>query len=286
MPGTNTDTVDLVWDLTRERRTLGGALVLRQEGEMLARISGASSLRLHCLGAAADDADTDRLAKSVFATSAYPVQFNHASCPIDGWPNSILRALPEFSYFSFSRLQALHAQKAPIPRLSWNTRTNDSARYARARFPGRLVCIHLRNVPPYVAEESNADGPTWDEFFTTHAQPGLLDFLLLGNDLLPVGLALRPGLYRAADLDWDLATQLALIGCADGFLGMASGLCTAANLSDTPHVIFKHPAHHLAEMSRELGSSDRFPFAGPRQRLWRRTVTPEALREALAIISP
>jgi len=40
MPATIIDSVELVWDLARERPTLGGALVLRQEGEMLGQIKG------------------------------------------------------------------------------------------------------------------------------------------------------------------------------------------------------------------------------------------------------
>ena len=62
------------------------------------------------------------------------------------------------------------------------------------------------------------------------------------------------------DLEIDLATQLALTTISDGFMGMASGLCTAANLSEVPHVIFKHPAHHSAAMAIELGSSVNFPL--------------------------
>ena len=34
---------------------------------------------------------------------------------------------------------------------------------------------------------------------------------------------------------------------------MASGICTAANLSSVPHVIFKHPHNHIKEMNKELG---------------------------------
>ena len=90
---------------------------------------------------------------------------------------------------------------------------------------------------------------------------------------------------RAVDLKIELATQLALTSIADGFMGMASGLCTAANLSEVPHVIFKHPAHHSVEMSIEMGSSVSFPFAKQRQQLWRREVDPVSLDAALDLIS-
>lgn len=284
MPGTLTDTVDLVWDLTRERPTLGGALVLRQEGEILARLGHASSIDLHLACAEAGRVIAERLADTVFASSAFTFHLHRSSPPVEGWPAASVRAFPEFSYFSFSRLLTLCDANGLTPRLAWHPRQLGLAGQVRGRFPGHLVCVHLRSVSPFAVEESNADGPAWAKFFADHAGPGSLDFLLLGDDPLPAGFSQRPGVTRAASLGMDLAAQLALVASADGFLGMASGVCTAANLSETPHVIFKHPAHHPADMARELGSADRFPFAGPRQRLWRRVVSPETLREALTLI--
>ncbi len=64
MTGTLTDTVELVWDLMRERPTIGGALVLRQEGEIFARLKGESSVTpdLICQ-------ETDRVAAKQLATA-------------------------------------------------------------------------------------------------------------------------------------------------------------------------------------------------------------------------
>jgi hypothetical protein len=286
MTGTLTNTVELVWDLTRERPTIGGALVLRQEGEILALLNDESTVTLHLVCQETDRAAAKRLASAVFASSTFSFRIIPSSTAAEGWPTAAIRAHAGFSYFSFSRLLTLHAETGLAPRLRWHAHPQALAQRARARFPGRLICVHPRSVAPFAAEESNAGGPTWDAFFAAHARPGSLDFLLIGDDPLPVSLTLRPGVSRAVDLGLDLATQLALVGCADGFLGLASGLCTAANLSETPHVIFKHPAHHPAEMARELGEADRFPFAGPRQRLWRRVVDAAALEEAFDLISP
>lgn len=286
MTVTPTATVELVWDLTRERPTLGGALVLRQEGELLARHRDLSAVTLQIICPAAERSTADRLAATVFGSSVIDFQISPISTTSELWPAAAERAHPHFSYFSFARLLDWHATHDRAPRLQWHEHTRGRVQQARLRFPGRLICVHLRSVAPFTPEESNADGHTWDRFFSRHAQPGVRDFLLLGDDPLPLGLSLRPGLTRATDWGWDLATQLALIAQADGFLGMASGICTAANLSATPHVIFKHPAHHPAEMMRELGASDRFPFATPRQRLWRRPADDEALDKALALIAP
>jgi hypothetical protein len=285
MIGTMTDTVELVWDLTRERPTLGGALVLRQEGEILARLRDQANIDLHLIRGESNPATVTRLINIVFRWSNLPFRITDETPSAESWPTPTARAHPEFSNFSFSRVLELHQKHGVVPRLNWNPSQERQTQAARSRFSGRLICLHLRSVYPFTPEESNAGGAAWNEFLAAHANPGSLDFLLLGDDPLPAGLTLRPGVSRATDHRLDLATQLALAGCAEGFLGMASGLCTAANFSAVPHVLFKHPAHHSVEMARELGAADRFPFAKKSQRLWRREATTEALHEAFALIS-
>jgi len=276
--------VELVWDLTRERLTIGGALVLRQEGEILAQTKGQTVVTLYLICQESDRVAAEGLAEKIFDSSIFPFHLIRSSTVVDGWPQASLRSRPDFSYFSFSRLIALHKESGIKPRLRWRTHQESLARQAQTRFPGRLICVHLRSVAPFTSEESNADGPTWQAFFEKHAVPDVCDFLLIGDDALPAGLTLRLGVTRAVDLGLELATQLALVGIADGFMGMASGLCTAANLSDTPHVIFKHPAHHTAAMAGELGTADHFPFAYPRQQLWRRVADAASLDEALKLL--
>jgi hypothetical protein len=279
--------VDLVWDLTRERLTIGGAFVLRQEGEMLARMHYCPALTVHLICPECDRQIAERMAQIVFGTSMYPYLLVYATDGVEGWPTAAARAERGFSYFAFSRIIALHAQTGVRPRLQWSDSQQASALQARRHFPGKLYCVHLRSASPFAAEESNADGPAWNAFFGKHADAGKCNFLLVGDDPLPSGLDLRPGVARAVSspLNLDLATQLAVIGVSDGFLGMASGLCTAANFSETPHVIFKHPAHHAAEMARELGTAHAFAFAGVRQQLWRREASAAALDEAFHLIS-
>jgi hypothetical protein len=285
MSATITDAVELVWDLARERPTLGGALVLRQEGELLARLRDQPRIDLHLIGGPSNSATVTRLINTVFRWSNASFRITEETPSAESWPTPAARECPEFSNFSFSRVTALHQKHGITPHLHWNPRHERQTRAARSRFQGRLVCLHLRSVSPFTPQESNADGAAWNAFLAAHARPGSLDFLLLGDDPLPSGLTLRAGVSRATDHGLDLATQLTLAGCADGFLGMASGLCTAANFSAVPHVIFKHPAHHAAAMARELGAADRFSFAEKNQCLWRREATADALHDALALIS-
>jgi hypothetical protein len=287
MKSETVDAIDLVWDLTRERLTIGGALVLRQEGEMLARLQGRSALTVHLIGPQEGRQAAKRMAQTIFGTSTYPYYLADATEGVTGWPPAAVRAEPDFSYFAFSRTIAFYARTGLRPRLQWHQSQQALAQQARQHFAGRLYCVHLRSVAPFAPEESNAVGPAWNAFFERRAAAGQCDFLLIGDDPLPAGLDLRSGVTRAGGsaLGLDLATQLALIGVSDGFLGMASGLCTAANFSETRHVIFKHPAHHAAEMMRELGTSQAFAFAGERQQLWRREAGAAALDEAFQLIS-
>jgi len=280
-----TDTKVLIWDLTRERLTIGGALVLRQEGEILAQIKGKTSAMLHVICPETDRGAAEGLADKVFGSSILPFHLSYSSIGVEGWPSLLLRSHSNFSYFSFTRLTALYKDTGIKPKLGWSIHQASLAKQARMSFSGRLICVHLRFVAPFFFEDSNADGPTWQAFFDKHAVPGVCNFLLIGDDALPAGLTMPPGVVRAAEIGLELTTQLALIAFSDGFLGMASGLCTAANLSETPHVIFKHPAHHATQMKSELGTSDRFSFAGPCQRLWRREVNSASLAEAFYLIS-
>ncbi len=279
-----TSTVELIWDLTRERLTIGGALVLRQEGEILAQIKGKTEVMLHVICPESDRVAAEGLADKVFGSSILPFHLSYSSIGVEGWPSLLLRSHSDFSYFSFTRLIALYKDTGIKPKLGWSMHQAALAKQARISFPGHLICVHLRSVAPFTSEESNADGLTWQAFFDQHAVPGVCNFLLIGDDALPVALNLPPGVVRATEIGLELTTQLALIAFSNGFLGMASGLCTAANLSETPHVIFKHPSHHAAQMISELGSSDRFSFAGPCQRLWRRDINSALLTEALSLI--
>jgi hypothetical protein len=272
----------LVWDGKAQRPTLGGAIVLRQEGELRARAMGAQALRLHWNFAALTAAQPEAAAftTAVFGSSALPCEFTEAPFPADAWPSEAQRRADGFSYFSLDRVLAWHERTKEPPRLIWNEAYRKAAGRARQGYGEQLVCLHVKHVAPYHAKDSNAVPEEWQEFLRTRADPGKLDFVLLGEDL-PPGLLEIPGVTRAAGAGLDLATQLCFVSHADAFIGMASGLCMAATFSTVPHVIFKHPVHHSTEMKRELAGRDFFSFAAPRQKLWQREATTAALHEAL-----
>lgn len=277
--------VQLAWDLDLEKPTLGGALVLRQEGELLAEMNGQKGIQVFLSGKGSGDAVVRRLKETVYSSSRYQFNFQNGRIFDGAWPTAHERASSSgFSYFSFARLITLHRTCGLIPRLRWCSDIAERAIDIRKCFSGKLVAVHLRNVPPFKEQESNANGAAWGAFFASRANENSVEFLLVGDDTMPTGVVLGRGVHRAADLGIDLATQLELIGRVDGFLGMASGICTAANLSKTPHVIFKHPRHHVAQMKIELAGADQFSFATSRQRLWRQIADESSLHAAIDLI--
>ncbi|MEN9633880.1 MAG: hypothetical protein RL077_2284 [Verrucomicrobiota bacterium] len=227
-----------------------------------------------------------KLAELVFQSSVLEFKLQPGVEPklAQAWPMTASSGGLRFSYFSYSRIIELHRAEGIEPRLEWSERILEEARRSRRRFPGRLICAHLKRVAPYQVEESNAEIPEWREFLARNAKPGEHDFMILGDDEVGDEILAIPGVFSARRMGMGLAEQLAGVGLADGFIAMGSGICAAANFSATPYVIFKHPAHHGREMESELAGGDRFPFAQARQRLWRRQATTEALEDGLRLI--
>lgn len=128
------DAVDLVWDLFRERLTIGGALVLRQEGEMLARIQGRSALAVHLVSQESDRRAAERLAQTIFGASILPFHLIRSPEAIHGWPQVDVRSQSDFSHFSFSRTIALYAESGLKPRLQWSKLQQDQAEQVRKQF--------------------------------------------------------------------------------------------------------------------------------------------------------
>ncbi len=59
---------------------------------------------------------------------------------------------------------------------------------------------------------------------------------------------------------------MALIELSSAFMGMSSGPCNMAILSDKPYLIWKHPEHHKEEMGREFQGHKQFVFANEHQK--------------------
>ncbi len=259
------------WPTDREPPLLGALLTVRRELEILAEARSADAVRMHFTGP---------LPVPEYARAAF--QSAHAFELVDGpdasgydWPPNDGADDAKGRYLSTIRLSRMNA----APALRWPSHLVAQARAIAAELKGEseaFACMHVRTNADADAMGAS-DTRAWWSFAETIAERGAT-VLLLGHDRYET--VPPKGVRLARELGLSLETQLAVIAQADAFLGAASGIANAAMLSDTPYVIFKDPSHHRSAMEAELGRDDRFPFAGERQRLWRRKDTLEALAEA------
>lgn len=270
------------WNSRLEQISLGGLLLLRQEMEQLADYYCAEDLVLHIPNL--DDPVKIPLVEQVFR-SKYRFEFSRTAPPTSCWPPARLMKHAFFSYQFFDRVTAIHLQTGQKPILRWSDPCCAEAAFVRQVFNGQIFAIHLKNVVGQSNLDSNANMQSWHEFFEEHARPGKTEFILLGNDAGSDAVQLIPGVHSAKSMNIPLSVQLSLVQLCNGFLGMASGVCPAAILSDTPYVLFKHPEHHVAEMQRELGAKDHFCFAHARQKVWRVHDSPANLSRAFTTLS-
>ena len=260
---------------------LGNLLIIRQEMELLAQWNNTSTVVIHFVGNLKEPVP-------VFFYEAFSseIEFNFVFSqdsigPFD-WPPQDL--LTKWKYSSFKRLALLVKNTGCPLQLQWPAFVLEKARAVfsglTSQKDGNITAIHLKRQSTN-REESNADSDAWKSLFEENMASR---FFLLGNDLIPDEILELPNVISAKQLNMSLAAQLAFCSIADGFLGMASGVCPGAIFSDVPYIIFKHPNHHTKEMEDEIGNADHFPFAKNKQKLWRKVDNIDNLRKAWSMI--
>ena len=221
-----------------------------------------------------------------FSNSTRTFEIKLGSPVPPGYPSSTELTREKFSYFETRRIASLFDGQPVPPQLSWSPNVVEIARKKLDGFSGhRLIAVHLRNTKGAESRIANARGQFWAEFldWAQNEHPEV-DFLLIGDDEVPRGVHTSNRLVRANELGMSLSLQLCAISLADGFIGMASGICAAAQFSKTPYVILKDPSYHAEAMLAEVGSANAFPFAGPFQQLWRQEQSVLVLQQALSYI--
>jgi hypothetical protein len=146
----------------------------------------------------------------------------------------------------------------------------------------QIVALHLKNVPNNTGGRiSVANSVAWKEFLVRAAQYDV-QFVLIGDDPVDVGIATLPNVALAREMNaTPFAKHLAFIAVADGFMGMMSGPSNFAILSPKPYVLFKNQDHHREEMLKEIGIDDRYSFALSGQKIQRVNETAEILLSEL-----
>ena len=169
---------DLIWDCVKEPITIGGALVLRQEGEILAELNNAKEINLYIQFKEKDDLIIKKLIEVIFFSSKIVFKLIYEIKSKIVWPPEKLRMVPSFSYFSFSRLEYLYKKTGMLPRLQWKNKIISNAKTILKKFDNRLICIHLKYKDPFGVEDNNANGPMWEKFFKQHINSNQFNFML------------------------------------------------------------------------------------------------------------
>ncbi|OGN60034.1 MAG: hypothetical protein A3F40_01675 [Chlamydiae bacterium RIFCSPHIGHO2_12_FULL_27_8] len=201
------------------------------------------------------------------------------------WPTQELIYTDIDSFQSFKRIIFLNEKYKIKPLLKWNTTTFNNAKSFIKYFAEKNYLVHLKNIPPYKSEESNANLDNWKYFFQKNAILKKCHFILIGNDFIPNEILNIPGIYIAKNILSSIYEEIALINFVNGFLGMASGLAQGIIFSNTPFVIFKHPLHHKKIMERELNSPYGFSFCNNNQQIWRKEDSIKNIEKAFLLIN-
>jgi len=274
---------NLFWDLNHERLTLGGAMVLRMEGELLANINALSKIELYIKQDNSNLNYPTKIIDSIFKTSKIDFIIKKGK-PVSNhfWPSEKEMSKEGFSYYSFSRIIEFYKNKNIIIDLLWNESLINKSKNFINKFEKKLVTIHLKRVSPFNVNESNANFGEWYKFLTSYNNEN--NFLIIGDDEIDNKILNIKNVYSASKMSLSLSQQLCIISFSKAFIGMASGICNAANFSKVPHVIFKHPDHHRVEMKKEMGDSNKFNFSTNKQFLWRKEANFDNISKAYNLI--
>ncbi len=251
------------WDAALETPTLGGAITLRSEIEILSRILKFDSVEL---SVKPNFTGRQYLLEQVYLTSGLHFKLvaggSSVGYPFDFWGETVTK-----SYISTLRIQELFAMYRLAPNLTWN-KSIENARYSLADQLGEFIALHIRN------DDFNATEWNLGSDFTSQIVNWLLDntkypVVIIGSDLVPEWISNHSRVHHLETLGVALSVQLAVIESAKVFIGSASGIACAAIFSKVPYIIFKDPAHHREEMISELGTVDFFNFSTSEQLLLR-----------------
>lgn len=255
--------------------TLGGLLTVMAEAEVLCRAHGQKSF--HIL---VPPATLEQVGRRFF---------NHVigSTEMGTWETSTTRHSKHLPFTGFgpektvahetSLLFWLQRETGLPPTLTWRKSISESVEENLVACTESVVAIHLRNNPQESESESAADGKLWAEAINRIYECSGSALVLLGDDPRPEDFR---STCRAPVMDLGgtpIGWQLYVASSARMYLGMASGLASAALFSNTPTTIFKNPEHHHAEMIREFGECSRIQLWRPCQTLIRRRPTAQEI---------
>ena len=287
---TSADTVVGLWPAAEQPLTLGGLLLFAGELSLVRASMQCTNAEMWiCTGNTLSSAPIPRVlsnadrafvevieklsnVNTLRILTTDELQTLTASGTSPTWPPSDETRLWSAVWGSTLWLQGLHdANHGHLEfNLDWNKTVLHEAKTLRQTLcqDSALIVLHLKNQAP-PNHESNANQHVWLEALSRYATHEHVRFVLIGNDYVLPAIQQLPSVLALPQHRVSLATQLALVETANGFMGMTSGPCNAAILSSRPYVLFKHPTHHAEQMATDLGDANRFSFARDNQHVLR-----------------
>lgn len=303
-----------IWDLNVSPMSLGGLLILVEELKILCEVHQACEADLCVVvdgqgpvisipswtdnrWAALTDSDSckdaallsvatgvEGIGTCFLAASMDELRhfMHHSGCSYVSWPPLSPEGTIDHQYGYSLFVQEYYRKQGRIPLLRCKA---DPIRWA-VRFlkthvaPSVPVAVHLKNKLRGADQRPdwyNAIHDEWHAFFQAAYDRYDIRFVLVGDDAIPERIRALPNVIVAQDWGGELLRDLALIQTAFAFMGVASGPAQMAIFGEAPYVIYKNPEHHIELMNREMGSSDRFVFSQPFQKLLRQFETRESI---------
>lgn len=191
-------------------------------------------------------------------------------------PTCVFAGPPKVRAHDTSRLDWLYLQSETVPTLTWSPKLLEQVKRSLGFEPQSALFVHLRNdCGP--RSGSIANGEMWSEALKRICEESETRIVLVGDEQRPPGLDTS---VITSSMEWrgkPVSLQLCGIATAGIFLGMASGMASAAYLSNTPAVIFKSPEHDFVEMNQAFGAANPASFWRPKQLLFRETLSAQAI---------
>lgn len=166
-------------------------------------------------------------------------------------------------------IQEFYAAHGYIPHLRIGDRDRSWAQWFYLNHvPETAVPVTLSLKLTSHSPERNADPEVWLSFVDRCKMefPEVV-FVLVGlRGEVFDGLRNRSNVIIAKDFGTSIVEDLALIRTSLLYIGTTSGVCTIAQFSDLPYLIFQMPVYPLLKYG--LKSGENFPFATDRQKMF------------------
>ncbi|MFA5920960.1 MAG: hypothetical protein WC856_06680 [Methylococcaceae bacterium] len=287
-----------LWDTTITDNKLGSLLLFQEEVLLLSKINESEQINLiftynekaNLLHFYSSIVQLNPYAHDVFYTSTLKLfeilNFEKLNSYTIIWPTDAWRDRCSYTGSTLA-IQDLWKRFGKIINLETPINVlRKAARWLSPRLNKRLpVVIHLRNNPE--EQIGNANMSAWTYFFEycqDKGYPAL--FILIGNDPIDKRLSSCKNILVVKDHWQSVELDLALIELGVLFMGMSSGPCNMAILSDKPYLIWKNPNHHADQMIVEFNGRKQFPFAKKNQRFIRDWDTKDRLIEEFESVYP